>query len=165
MHTKLTLCALGVYLVAGTMAAATARRSWFEAHTAGAKELTLRGTAEFGPVAGAEQPGAFVLTLGASSPTGAVVFTRPTATRPESGVYRLSTDGSDGMRALVVTGSPAHPTGAYRAHGGTLTITRSQGDVIEGRFDLEAVGFEAENPSAEDRELVVTGSFTASPSR
>jgi hypothetical protein len=49
MHTKLTLCALGVYLVAGTLAASTARHSWFEAHTAGAKELTLRGLAEFGP--------------------------------------------------------------------------------------------------------------------
>ena len=162
MNAKLTLWVLGIYLLAGTVAAASGRHSWFEAHTAGAKEVTRRGTAQFGPVEGAERPGAFVLTLGAESPTGAVVFTSESGVRPEPGVYPLSPDGAEGMRALVVTGSPAHPTGAYRARGGTLTITRSRADVIEGRFAVDAVGFEAADPAAEDRELVVRGTFTAS---
>jgi hypothetical protein len=163
MHTKLTLCALGVYLVAGTLAASTARHSWFEAHTASAKELTLRGLAEFGRVPGAEGPEAFVLTLGAESPTGAVVFTGLPGARPEPGVYPIGSDRDEGMRVLVVTGSPTHPTGAYWARGGTLTITRSGSGVLEGRFDLDAVGFEATNPAAEDRELVVRGAFMAFP--
>lgn len=164
MHTKLALCALTMYLAAGTMAAASARRSWFEAYTGGAKELTLRGEAEFGPVPGDRQPGSFVLTLGAESSTGAVVFTSRSASRPEPGTYLVGRDGVEGMTALVVTGSPTHPTGAYHARTGTLTITRSDANTIEGRFDLATAGFEAADPAVEDRQLVVRGAFTAAPS-
>jgi hypothetical protein len=67
------------------------------------------------------------------------------------------------VQALVVTGSPTNPTGAFHARSGVLTVTRSQADLIEGRFDIDAVGFEASNPADEGKELVVRGAFTASP--
>jgi hypothetical protein len=165
MHTKLTLCALGIYLLTAAAAARVGGRSWFEAHTAGTQALTLRGTAEFGPVKGDEGNGTFVLTLGSESPTGAVLFTSRNGALREPGVYALSVEPSEGLQALVVTGPPSSPTGAYRAQSGTLTITRAREDALEGRFEIDAVGFEAARPAAEDRELVVRGTFTASPGR
>ena len=164
MHAKPMLCLLGTCLLAATVAAGTARPSWFEAHTTGAKVLTLHGSAEFGAVDGDVGPGPFVLTLGAESPTGAVVFTWPSGPRPEPGVYPLALDPASGIQALVLTGSPTTPTGAFRAHAGTLTVTRSRGSSLEGRFEIEAVGFEAAEPTDEERELVVGGEFTASGS-
>ena len=163
MNAKPMFPALGLYLVTLLLAAATVNRSWFEAHTVGAKVLTLRGAAEFGRVGGVAEPGPFVLTLGAASPTGAVLFTWSNGTRPEPGVYQLNAGASAGIQALVVTGPVTRPTGAYRARAGTLTITRSLADLIEGRFEMDATGFEAADPMNEDRELVVRGAFTASP--
>jgi hypothetical protein len=145
------------------MAAAGApHSSSFEARTSGAKVLELQGSAEFGFVQGDVGPGAFVLTLGAESPTGAVVFTWPSGPRPEPGVYAV-TDDVAGVRALVLTGPPTAPTGAFRAHGGALTITRSRGGVLEGTFDINTAGFEAATPMDEERPLVVRGEFTARP--
>jgi len=159
MSYSIALCMLAV-----TIAAATGSRSRFEARTTGAKDLTLSGSAEFGSVRGADGAGPFVLALGAHSPAGAVLFTRADDVQPGEGVYRLSPDPEKGIQALVVTGSPERPTGVFRARGGNLTITRSAGDLIEGRFDLVAVGFEAANPGDESRELVVQGTFRASSS-
>ena len=164
MNAKPMLLTLGLYLLTMALAASASRSSWFEAHTMGAQTLTLRGAAEFGPGAGDTGQAPFVLTLGAESPTGAVLFTRPDGARPEPGVYPLDGADSGGLHALVVTGSPTHPTGAFQARAGTLTIIRSHGDFMEGRFDIDAVGFEAAQPADEDRELVVRGTFTASPS-
>ena len=164
MNAKQMFSALGLYVATGLLAAAgSAGPAWFVAQTAGAKALTLRGAAEFGPVAGTAGTGPFVLTLGADSPTGAVVFTWAGGDRPEPGVYAVKEEAPAGVRALVVTGSPDRPTGAFRARAGTLTITRSTGQVIAGRFDLEAEGFEAADPTLEDRQLVVNGSFNARP--
>ncbi len=163
MHPTPKLYALGTCLLAGTMAASAAVPSWFEAHTTGATALTLRGSAEFGSVTVGGGAGPFVLTLGAQSPAGAVVFTRPGGGRLGPGTYRVTEDSAGAVHALVVTGSPTRPTGAFRARGGTLTITRSRRDVIAGRFQMEAVGFEAADPADEDRMLSVRGSFIATP--
>jgi hypothetical protein len=165
MNAKLMIGAVGMYLLAATMAAANARPSWFEARTSGVRTLTLGGSAEFGPVGEPAAPGAFVVTLGAESASGAVVLTRTGGTRPEPGTYALSGDPAADMQALVVTGSPNRPTGVFRARGGQVTITRSGPGRIEGHFDIDAVGFEAATPADEDRELAVSGAFTASPSR
>jgi hypothetical protein len=159
------ISAVGLYVLAATMAAANARPSWFEARTSGVRTLTLHGSAEFGPVGDPAAPGAFVVTLGAESPSGAVVLTWSAGTRPEPGTYALSGDPAADIQALVVTGSPNRPTGAFRARGGRITITRSSPGRIEGDFDIDAVGFEAATPADEDRELAVRGEFTASPSR
>ncbi len=159
-----TLYALGTCLLAATMAAGTATPSWFEARATGAKTLTLSGSAEFGPVADPDGAGRLVLTLGAESPTGAVLFTRPAVTRPEPGIYQLAADAPGAIKALVVTGSPTRPTGAFFARAGTLTITESRADLITGRFEIDAVGYEATGPAGEDRPLRVRGTFTATPS-
>jgi hypothetical protein len=151
---------LGTCLVAVMAATGGSRSSSFEARTSGAQVLELRGSAEFGEVEQAGGSGAFVLTLGAESPSGAVVFTWPTGTRPEPGVYPISEDTA-GLRGLVLTGPVNSPTGAYRAQGGTLTVTRSREGLLQGRFDVNARGFEAATPMDEERPLEVRGQFTA----
>ena len=89
------------------------------------------------------------------------MFTRLSRGRLDRGVYEVGEMGSAEIQALVVTGSPMRPTGAFRARTGTLTITRSS---IEGRFDIGMVGFDAANQGDETRELRVRGAFAASPS-
>ena len=137
----------------------------YEARTAGALSVELRGeTAEFGIATGS--PGPFVITLGATSETGAVVFTRWDGRHPGPGTYEITAEpGADGVQALVVTGSPTRPTGVFRARQGSLTIARSGVRGISARFQMDAVGFTTAEPEREDRELSVKGSFTASPSR
>jgi hypothetical protein len=161
MNPTTAVYALGTCLLAATVAAGATAPSWFEARTTGVKTVTLRGSAEFGsvPALGAESP--FVITLGAESPTGAVVFTRRNGARPEPGVYSLAEDSPEAIQALVVTGPPTRPTGVYRARSGRLTITRSAEDLVVGRFDMEAAGYEAADPLEEDRALRVRGGFRA----
>ncbi len=154
---------LGICLVAVMAAAGSSYPPRFEARASGAMMLELKGSAEFGVVEGDVGPGPFVLTLGAESPTGAVVFTWPSGPRPEPGVYPVADDGT-GVRALVLTGPAAAPTGVFRAHGGILTVTRSGGSLLEGTFDMNTAGFEAATPMDEERPLVVRGEFTARPS-
>ncbi len=157
------LIALGTCLVAAAAATGGTTPSWFEAHTTGTRTLTLRGAAQFGPVAQPDGPGRFVLTMGAESPTGAVIFTRPAASRPEPGVYQVADDAPGAVKALVVTGSPTRPTGVFRGQVGTIEITTSRDDFIAGRFEFEAAGYTAEDDAAEDRPLRVRGTFTATP--
>jgi hypothetical protein len=163
MNAKPMFLTLGLYLLAMTLAAANPKASWFEARTTGSRTITMSGSAEFGNGAPDAAQAPFVISLGAQSSAGAVIFTRPGGGRLEPGVYPLEVDGQGAVQALVVTGSPTHPTGAFHARTGTLTVTRSQDDLIEGRFDIDAVGFEASDPADEGKELVVRGMFTASP--
>jgi hypothetical protein len=151
---------LGTCLLTLTLAARTSD-SRFEAHATGARTLTLRGNAEYGPVRGTQGTGPFVITLGASSSTGAVLFTLHDGGRPKPGIYPLSDDPSKGVQALVVTGSPSRATGAYRAQGGTLTVTRSDSSHLEGRFTIDAMGFDAASSENEEQELTVFGKFSA----
>lgn len=163
MNAKPILPALGICLLTGLLAAFTPEPPWFVAHTVGAEVLTMRGPAEFGPAGGAGEAGPFVLTLGAESPAGAVVFTLPNGERPTAGTYAVNDDLAGGVRALIITGPPARPTGAFRVRAGTLTIARSSDDVVVGRFYLEALGFTAADPADEQRELAVQGAFNARP--
>jgi hypothetical protein len=137
----------------------------YEARVAGALALDLRGTtAEFGTPAASPTP--FVITLGATSESGAVLFTHWEGRRPAAGTYEITADPSlDGIQALVVTGPPTRPTGVFWARRGRLTISSSGVRSISARFEMEVVGFLAGEPDHEDRELTVKGSFTASPSR
>lgn len=165
MNATIGLYGLGACLLAATMVVSPAGSSWFEARTTGARELTLSGDAEFGLVGANDSTGPFVITLGAESPTGAVVFTRQSTFRPGPGVYRLGEKAAETIQALVVTGSPEWPTGAYRARAGSLTITRSEGDYVAGHFEIQAVGYDADDPLDEARTLSVQGTFTALPTR
>jgi hypothetical protein len=135
----------------------------YEAQLTGAATATLRGTVDHGTPVGDQLPGAFVITLGADSDDGALVFTRRYGAQLEPGTYPITEEPTkDGLSALVVTGSPTRPLGAFRAEHGTLTITHSSRDGIAGRFELGARGFVATAPHREDRELTARGSFTAS---
>jgi len=163
MNAKPTLLTIGLYFMAMTLAGSAPKASWFEARATGARTITMSGTAEFGNGAPDAAQAHFVISLGAQSSAGAVIFTRPGGGRLETGVYPIGGEGPQSLQALVVTGSPTHPTGAFHARTGVLTITRSQDDLIEGRFDIDAVGFEASDPGDEGKELGVRGGFTASP--
>jgi len=135
----------------------------YEASLTGAATSTLRGDAEFGPAPGAASGGPLVITLGAYSTDGAMVLTRWNGARPAPGRYTITEEPTrDGIQALIVTGSPDHPTGVFRAEEGTLTITSSARGGLAGRFELRARGFAAGDLEGEDRELAVSGSFAAS---
>ena len=123
--------------------------------------MALRGNASYGTIGGGGSD-VFVVTLGANAPEGAVLFTRAgRALTP--GSYPLNEDPARGVQALVITGPATRPTGAYRARSGTLTIGGMRGDVLDGYFTIEAVGFTADHPSDEGQELQVRGAFSASP--
>lgn len=105
----------------------------------------------------------FTLSMGAYREQGAMVLTRGGA-RPVAGVYRVSSSWSQSptdFHGLVVTGSPNRPTGVFHAESGSVTILASTADRIAGTFELHGAGFLASSPEEENRELVATGSFSA----
>ena len=164
MNAKATMYTLATCLVVVLAAAMTSSRSWFEAYTSGARTVGLRGKASYGTV-GENGSGAFVVTLGANAPEGAVLFTRADGRALTPGIYPLADDPERGVQALVITGPATRPTGAYRARRGTLTIGGMRGDVLDGYFTIEAVGFAADSPANEGQELEVRGAFSASRDR
>lgn len=152
-------------LLSATAVAMPAAPAAYVAEVRGAATATLRGPAEFGRARGSHE-GPFVITLGARAEDGAVVLTRWDGGRPWAGEYQISAEPSaDGIQALIVTGPVDRPTGVFRAHRGTVSITSSSLRHMAGRFELDAIGFFAAEPDREDRELRVRGSFTANPSR
>jgi hypothetical protein len=166
---SVSLGAAAIALVAGVAASAAADEDIraasasgsYEARLAGAATATLRGAVDLGSPAGSPHPGTFVLTLGAYSDDGALLFSRWDGKQPGPGTYPITPDPStDGFTALVVTGPPTRPGGAFRAQRGTLTITHSSPDGLAGRFELQARGFRIDD-QREDHELAVRGSFTS----
>ena len=164
MSAKMTMYTLAACLVVASAAAMATTRSWFEAYTTGARTVALRGTAIYGRVAEGDS-GAFVVNLGADAPDGAVLFTRVDGRPLTPGSYQLGEDAARAVQALVVTGPASHPTGAYRAQSGTLTIGDDRDGRLDGYFTLDAVGFDATSPSADQLALQVHGAFTATPGR
>ena len=101
--------------------------------------------------------------LGCCSHQGAILFTRRSGTPLDVGRYRISerANGADEILALVLTGSPTRPTGAFRGQSGWLVVTAASDRSLTGRFQLDAIGFRAAEPEREDRPVNVTGSFSA----
>ena len=87
MHAKLTLTAVTICMLVGTVAARWASRSSFQAHTSGAAALALAGSAELGTV-GEGAGAAFTITMGATSPAGAIVITSRNGAPRTPGSYR-----------------------------------------------------------------------------
>jgi len=140
--------------------------SYYTARLSGAVANIMSGSAEFGRPQGQNGDRPFVITLGAHGEQGAVVFTKWDGLRPGPGKYRISPEPSgDGIQALVVTGTPEHPTGVFRGRRGTLTITSSDQQRITGRFSMDAEGYLASDPENEDRALVIEGELEAVASR
>jgi hypothetical protein len=125
-----------------------------------------RGTARFGAVDGRAGATTFTLSVGADGPDPSVLFTRTNGGRLTPGTYAVSgrDDGSDEIRALVMTGSATRPTGVFRGQSGYLIITSATDNVIRGRFQVQATGFLASDPADETRPMKATGIFTATRS-
>ena len=167
MKTVLMSLTLGALAVASTASmpnhAGHDRPAAFRASVNGAISTEISGDARFGSVSGtAGMPATFTVSLGAYGEHGSILFTSWALKRLEAGLYRVSDlMGDEAVQAMVVTGSTEHPTGSFRVHSGTLTITRSSIDRIDGVYDLQAEGFTADAPEQEGRTIHVTGSFTA----
>jgi hypothetical protein len=137
--------------------------SSFLAELHGDLHASPRGTARFGAVENRGGPTMFTLSLGADGANGSVLFTRTNGGRLTPGTYAVSgrDDGSDEIRALVMTGSATRPTGVFRGQSGYLIVTSATDNVIRGRFQVAATGFLASDPADETRPMKATGMFTA----
>jgi hypothetical protein len=136
----------------------------FSASIRGEVNAQPNGEARFGIVAGGPAaPAVFTISLGAEGQSGSILFTRRSGARLSPGIYTISdrADGSDDVRALVVTGSATKPTGVFRGHSGLLVITVANDSLIRGTFKVEAAGFLADAPELEGRPVTASGAFTA----
>jgi hypothetical protein len=132
---------------------------FYEARLTGAVAANLDGKVELGLVPGGS---AFVTSLGADSKEGAILLTWRDGGRPAPGIYRIAADsGPSEIGVVVLTGSAAHPTGVFRAERGVVAIATASAGRIAGQFELRGRGFLAADPSREDREISVQGSFVA----
>jgi hypothetical protein len=145
-----------------TLPAPTESSSFF-AELHGDLHASSRGAARFGAVEGGAGGSKFTLSLGADGPDGSVLFTRTNGARLTPGTYAISgrDDGTDEIRALVMTGSATRPTGVFRGQSGYLIVTSATDNVIRGRFQVVATGFLASDPADESRPMKATGMFTA----
>ena len=137
--------------------------SSFLAELHGDLHASPRGTARFGAVEGGAGGRMFTLSLGADGADGSVLFTRTNGARLMPGTYAVSgrDDGTDELRALVMTGSATRPTGVFRGQSGYLIVTSATDNVMRGRFQVAATGFLASDPADETRPMKATGMFTA----
>lgn len=136
----------------------------FAGSIAGDVRLNLHGGAKFGTVDGrGHVPAVFTISLGAGNTDGSVLFTRPGGARLTAGTYRITghDDGTDDLRAMVMTGSAEQPTGVFRGQSGTLVITSVSDNLIRGSYQVDATGFLANDPATEDKNIRATGAFTA----
>jgi hypothetical protein len=163
-----------ILFVAGLMAASTAQvhppetagSSFFRAEIRGDLATSASGEAEFGAIHTVDQSSAaFLVSLGICGEQSAIVFTRGSEAPLAVGRYRISgrASGTDEIHALVLTGSPTHPTGVFPGESGWLVVTASSDRLITGRFQIDASGFLAAEPQREGRHVNVTGSFSATP--
>ena len=134
-----------------TILPAPTEASSFLAELHGDLHASPRGTARF------------TLSLGADGPDGSVLFTRTNGAHLTPGTYAISgrDNGTDEIRALVMTGSATRPTGVFRGQSGYLIVTSATANVIRGRFHVVATGFLASDPADESRPMKATGMFTA----
>jgi hypothetical protein len=140
-------------------------RSFFRAELRGDIATSASGEGEFGAIRAIDGPSAaFVISLGVCGNQSAILFTRRSGTPLGVGRYRISqaADGADEILALVLSGSATRPTGAFRGESGWLVITSASDRLITGRFELDAIGVLASESQREDRDVSVTGSFSAS---
>jgi hypothetical protein len=122
------------------------------------------GTVAVGEASYRRGPGGtqFSLELGGRSGEGAVLFATEGMGPVAPGRYTVDDrPGPGALHALVFTGTPTAPTGIYRVQGGSLTVRSAGQGVIEGSFDLRAIGFKAEQLQQDDQVISVAGSFMA----
>jgi len=138
--------------------AALAARSSFAGVIDGRLRTAMSGAAKYGVVGNV-----LAISLGATDTNASVLFTRTNGTRLTPGTYTVTgrDDGTDEVRALVMTGSAERPTGVFRGHAGTLVIMSAEDNILRGSFRIEATGFLATDPSADRLPIRASGGFTA----
>ena len=158
-----TTRAIALTCLALSLAAYTSTSS-FAGNVTGGLRAGMHGDATFGVVDGhGAAPSVFTLSLGAKGTDGSILFTRTNGGRLTPGTYAITgrDDGSDDVRALIMTGSVERPTGVFRGHGGTVTVSSVSDNVIRGSYRIDATGFVTADPDDESREIRAAGSFTA----
>jgi hypothetical protein len=144
---------------------ASDERPAFRAEIVGEVSARSTGDAHFGVSGGTDGvPAVFTISLGANAASGSVLLTRRSGAPLVPGTYAVSdrADGTDDLRALVITGSATRPTGVFQGQTGSLVVTYASEREIRGTFRIEATGFLASAPDVEGRPLKVSGSFSAS---
>jgi hypothetical protein len=163
--TTMRAITLGSLTVLSLAAFTSSSTSSFSGLVSGSLRSEMHGDATFGVVDGRGiAPSVFTLSLGANGTDGSILITRTNGMRLVPGTYTITgrEDGSDELRALVMTGSAEHPTGVFRGESGTLTITSVTDNVIRGTYRLNGTGFVASDPADEHRQIVASGGFSAS---
>jgi hypothetical protein len=139
----------------------------FTAEVLGDVSAHPRGEARFGVIPG-QGGGAngFTISLGAGSELGSILFTRQSGAALTPGRYWISDRAFEAneVRALIMTGSAAHPTGVFQGIVGTLLISTVTDSTISGSFQIEAAGFLASSPDIEGRRVHTSGMFIATRS-
>ena len=126
--------------------------SRFDAQLSGALAVTMAGGTAFTPTA---------LTLTSDEGTGAIVFTRPDGGGLAARTYDVGVGPTEGamLNALIIAGTPSHPTGVFRGRAGTLTVTDATVRRLAGRFDVTAFGVLTDRSSPDSASVHVSGSF------
>jgi hypothetical protein len=151
-------------LMNNALAGGAEMHSSFRAEIRGDVATSAWGDAEFGTLQNPDRSsGAFVVSLGVCSHQAAILFTQRNGTPLGVGRYRISEAANepDEILALVLTGRPTDPTGAFRGESGWLVVTAASDQLIAARFHVDAIGFLAAEPNREDRRVNVTGSLSA----
>lgn len=137
--------------------------SMFAASMHGAITSNTMGSAAFASI-GRGQAGMFSLNLGSDGARGTILLSRSGAERPGTGVYRIR-DLADAMpgdfHGVLSTGGTNQPSGVFHARSGSVTITASSEERITGTFELRGIGFLANAPSEDEKEVLISGSFSA----
>jgi hypothetical protein len=137
--------------------------SMFAASMHGAITNTTMGSAAFASI-GRGQTGMFSLNLGSDGARGTILLSRNGAERPGTGVYRirdLVAAMPGDFHGVLSTGGTNQPSGVFHARSGSVTITSSSEDRLTGTFELRGIGFLAGAPAEDNKEVLVSGSFTA----
>lgn len=137
--------------------------SMFAASMNGAITTNTMGTAAFAST-GRGTTGTFSLNLGSDGARGTILLSRSGAERPGTGVYRIR-DLVEAMpgdfHGVLSTGGTGRPSGVFHARSGSVTITSSTADRLTGTFELRGIGFLAGATEEDDKEILVSGSFSA----
>lgn len=147
----------------GFTAEPATRSSMYAASMHGAITVNTMGSAEFASL-GRGTTGTFSLNLGGDAARGAILLSRAGAERPAAGVYRvrdLMEAAPGDFHGVISTGGVDRPSGVFHTRGGSVTITSSTAERLIGTFELRGSGFLAGDMKADDTEVLVSGSFSA----
>ena len=137
--------------------------SSFGGELTGAYSETLDGEAHFGVVRTGGSTG-FTILLGEGG-SAVVALQTPGTERPAAGTYEIvapdfpEPDGKFHGTVAYTLGSGVEQ---FELRGGTLTLTSSDGDTIDGSVELRA---ERTSPCCDPApvQIFITGNFTAKP--